>query len=122
MYSNNYPEYEYAEGLEYFDPSSEKSKSTYGCIIHDKAKNRYICKYRDSKVTSLVFAIDNKGYRKWEIVYNDGKPTYINEYAWYSNGVVESIKSYLYNTKNIYLSCYFFFGWKTKKCVSIRPR
>lgn len=114
MYSNNYPEYEYAEGLEYFDPSSEKSKSTYGCIIHDKAKNRYICKYRDSKVTTLVFAIDNKGYRKWEIVYNDGKPTYINEYAWYSNGVVESIKSYLYNTKNIYLSCYFFSDGKLR--------
>lgn len=115
VHSNNYPKYEYDEKIEYFDPSREIRRSTYGCfIIHDKAKNRYICKYDDSKETMLYFSVDNKGFRQWEIVYTDEKPTYINEYTWYSNGVVESIKSYLYDTKNIYLSCFFFSDGKLR--------
>lgn len=115
MHSNSYPEYEYSESIEYFDPSAEKRESTWGrYIIYDKAKKRYTCKYRDSKKTQLEFAVDNKGYRKWEIVFKNGKPTYINEFTWYSNGVVESIKSYSYDTKKIYLSCNFFSDGKLR--------
>lgn len=115
MHSNNYPEYEYSESIEYFDPSEEKQKSTWErYIIYDKAKKRYTCKSRDSKKTQLEFAVDNKGYRKWEIVFKNGKPVYINEYTWYSNGVVESIKSYSYDTKKIYLSCNFFSDGKLR--------
>ena len=110
MQNNYYPEYEYSESIEYFDPTAEERGSIWGryIIIYDKTKKRYTCKYRDSKETLLEFAVDNNGYRKWEIVFKNGTPTYINEFTWYSNGIVESIKSYSYNTKKIYLSCNFF--------------
>lgn len=115
MHSNSYPEYEYSKSIEYFDPSAEKRRSTWErYIIYDKARKRYTCKYRDSKKTQLEFAVDNKGYRKWEIVFKNGKPTYINEFTWYSNGVVESIKSYSYDTKKIYLICNFFSDGKLR--------
>ena len=116
MRSNYYPEYEYSGSIEYFDPSEEKQESIWTSyyFIYDKAKKRYTCKYRDSKKTLLEFAVDNKGYRKWEIVFENEKPTYINEFTWYSNGIVESIKSYSYNTKKIYLSCNFFSDGKLR--------
>lgn len=115
MQNNYYPEYEYSGSIEYFDPTAEKQGSIWGrYIIYDKTKKRYICKYRDSKETLLEFAVDNNGYRKWEIVFKNGTPTYINEFTWYSNGIVESIKSYSYNTKKIYLSCNFFSDGKLR--------
>lgn len=116
MRSNYYPEYEYSGSIEYFDPSEEKQESIWTSyyFIYDKAKKRYTCKYRESKKTLLEFAVDNKGYRKWEIVFENEKPTYINEFTWYSNGIVESIKSYSYNTKKIYLSCNFFSDGKLR--------
>lgn len=115
MQNNYYPEYEYSESIEYFDPTAEKRGSIWGrYIIYDKTKKRYTCKYRDSKETLLEFAVDNNGYRKWEIVFKNGTPTYINEFTWYSNGIVESIKSYSYNTKKIYLSCNFFSDGKLR--------
>ena len=115
MHSNYYPEYEYSERIEFFDPSAEKLERTWGrYVIYDKAMKHYTCIYRDSKKTQLEFAVDNKGCRKWEIVFKNGKPTYFNEFTWYSNGVVESIKSYSYNTKKIYLSCNFFSDGKLR--------
>ena len=115
MHSNYYPEYEYSERIEYFDPSAEKlGRTWWTSITYDKANKRYTCRYSDSKKTQLEFAVDNKGYRKWEIVYMNGRPTYINEYTWYSNGVVESINSYSYDTKKIYLSCNFFSDGKLR--------
>ena len=115
MHSNSYPKYEYSGLIEYFDPSDEKRNSTWtSYIIYDKAKNRYTCKYRDSQKVVLEFAVDNKGQRKWEIVFENGKPTYINEFTWYSNAVVESIKSFLYDTRKIYLSCNFFSDGKLR--------
>lgn len=115
MHSNNYPEYEYADMIQYFAPSYSKRERIWDCfIIYDKANKCYICKEKDNKETILVFAVDNRGYRRWERVYKDGLPTYINEYTWYSNGVVESIKSFSYDTKKIYLSCNFFSDGKLR--------
>lgn len=115
MQSNYYPEYEYSESVEYFDPTKEYRESIYShYIIYDTTKKCYICRYRDSKETQLEFAVDNKGYRKWEIVFKNGAPTYINDFTWYSNGVIESIKSYSYDTKKIYLSCNFFSDGKLR--------
>ena len=62
----------------------------------------------------MEFAVDDKGYRKWEKVFEKGTPTYINEFTWYSNGVVKSIKSYTYDTKQIYLACNFFSDGKLR--------
>lgn len=115
VYRNNYPEYEYDEVLEYFDPSEEQETRIFNpYLTYNKAKNRYINKSRYSKETILEFAIDNNGYRKWEIVYDNGKPKYINQFTWYSNGVIETIKSYSYDTKKLYLSCYFFSDGKLR--------
>lgn len=114
MQRNNFPEYEYSGILTYFDPSTEEQKLCGSYVVYDKAKKQYICKYTDSEKTRLVFAVDSKGCRKWEIVYKDGKPAYINEFSWYSNGVIESIKSYSYTTRKIYLSCHFYSDGKLR--------
>lgn len=109
-HKNFYIEYRYSGYIEYFDPIEEKQRIAWGEYIqYDKIKKQYTCKYkRDSKETLLVFAVDDKGYRKWERVFEDGKPTYVNQFKWYSNGIVESIKSYSYDTREIFLSCNFF--------------
>lgn len=112
--SNKYPEYEYSAGVEYFDPSGEQQRSLWIPLIYNKAKNRYTCIYSDNNEPTLEFAVDNKGQRKWEIVYENGKPTFINEFTWYSNGIIESIKSFSYDTKKIYLSCNFFSDGKLR--------
>ena len=114
---NNYPQYEYSGKLEYFDPSDEERQTLYFYkIIYDKADKRYTClsKNDESGEKLLRFAVDGNGYRKWEIVYKDGKPKYINEFTWYSNGIIESIKSYTYDTRKLYLSCYFFSDGKLR--------
>ena len=107
---NFYIEYRYYGNIEYFDPIEEKRKIVWGGYIqYDKMKKQYTCKYkRDSKDTLLVFAVDDNGYRTWERVFEDGTPTYVNQFTWYSNGAVESIKSYSYDTREIFLSCNFF--------------
>ncbi len=115
MQRNSYPEYEYWGGVTYFDPSQERREICYSRnIVYDKSKRRYWCKSKDSEKILLVFAVDNKGYRKWEVVFKDGEATYINEYTWYSNGVIESIKSYTYDTREKYMSCYFFSDGKLR--------
>ena len=118
MQSNYYTKYKYSESLEYFNPTEEKRDILWVWIgyylLYDKTKKRYTCNYRDRNETLLEFAVDNKGYRMWEIVYKDGTPTYINKFTWYSNGIVESIKSYSYDTRKIYLSCNFFSDGKLK--------
>ena len=113
MQSNYYQEYEYSGLLEFFDPSREDFifTSLFSTIYltYDKTKKRYSCKYSKTDKIMLEFAVDNKGLRKWEIVYDDNnKPEFINEFTWYSNGIIESVKSYYYSTKKIYLSCNFF--------------
>ena len=113
MKSNYYQEYEYSGILEYFDPSKEDFVFTpllYTIhLTYDKTKKRYSCKYNNDAKIIIEFAVDNKGLRKWEIVYDkNNKPEFINEFTWYSNGIIESVKSYYYRTKKIYLSCNFF--------------
>ena len=111
-HQNYYSEYTYFGYLQYFDPSSEsrKDRSDYYSpyIMFNKAKKYYTCTYKNSLKKIFEFAIDNNGYRKWEIVYDNGKPMYFNEFTWYSNGVIETIRSYIYDTEELYLSCNFF--------------
>lgn len=113
MRSNYYQEYEYTGLLEFFDPSKEDFifapvfSDIY--LTYDKTKKRYSCKYGKNDIIKLEFAVDKNGFRTWEIVYNNNnKPEFINEFTWYSNGIIESVKSYYYSTKKIYLSCNFF--------------
>lgn len=122
MRSNYYPEYTYPSEwpdyhkIEYFDPIEEQQYETHDkYITYDKTNKRYSCRYeKTSKHIDLVFTVNEKGYRKWEVIYKNGTPTYLNEYSWYSNGIVESIKSYHYSTKKIYLACYFFSDGKLR--------
>ena len=121
MRSNYYQEYEYSGRIDWFDPKREyrytlisnngafwNIPNTTSYITYDKTKKRYSCRWKRKEI-EMEFAVDNKGLRKWEIVYGDNdKPEYINEFTWYPNGEIESIKSYNYNTKKIYLSCNFF--------------
>lgn len=111
-HNNNFPQYEYGGILEYFDPSDADRQRLYDDnLIYDKANKHYTCKRNN---TLLKFAVDGNGYRMWEIVYEDGKPKYKNYFTWYSNGVIESIKSYSYDTKNLYLHCNFFSDGKLR--------
>ena len=120
-YSNFYQEYtypceypDYPEIL-YFNPEEERDSRIYKPrIIHDKKNNTYRCVFGDNKQTELEFAVDEKGQRSWEIVYASGKPTFINRFTWYSNGVVNTINSYYYKTKKLYLSCNFFSDGKLR--------
>lgn len=76
VYNNNYQDYKYPDGIIYFTPepyaisnyfetSSSKRKITY-----DKTNKYFTC---DGK---LKFAVDENGYRKWDIVYYDNKPKF----------------------------------------------
>lgn len=121
MRSNRFQEYEYSGKIDWFDPKRESRYtliSNNGAIwniplatsyiTYDKTKKQYSCRWKRKQI-ELEFAVDDKGLRKWEIVYGDNdKPEFINEFTWYSNGEIESIKSYNFNTKKIYLSCNFF--------------
>lgn len=122
MRRNNFPEYTYSGTLEYFDPSSERLISIYNPrLIYEKAKKQYTCKDKDGEDAYLIFAVDDKGLRKYEIVLNDGKATYINKFTWYTNGVIESILTYTYDTRKLYLSCHFFSDGKLKSAHQYGP-
>lgn len=122
--SHYYQEYYYPKEFEYFDPEDEKLSyyvtlsENIANITFDKAKQQYTFdnSYEDkhSYRGRIIFAVDKTGYRKWEIVYQNNKPKYRNEYTWYVNGKIESIKSFDYNTKKILLSCHFFSDGKLR--------
>lgn len=117
MRSNYYQEYNYSSSIEYFNPKEEHPSSTYAhYVTYDKIKKCYSCRYKPTDENiQLQFVVDDKGFRKWEIVYgNNNKPEFINDFTWYSNGEIESIKSYHYSTKKIYLSCNFFSDGKLR--------
>ncbi|MDE5858675.1 MAG: hypothetical protein K2H32_10035 [Muribaculaceae bacterium] len=109
---NHYIKYE--GHVEYFNPSEEINEGLWGYITYDKARKRYTCNHKYTNEIKLEFAIDNKGHREWEIVYDKGKPKYLNVFTWYSNGIIESIKSYLYDSETLYLSCNFFSDGKIR--------
>ena len=76
-------------------------------IYYDKTKGLYQCVNHDgAKIVDLV--IDNKGRHIRETIYRNDKPQYINVITYYSNGYVESVKSYHYDTSILYTSCNFF--------------
>ena len=116
--SNYYQDYKYAGSLEYFNPNYENkvSISTWDTYLtYDKTNHRYSCSGKTDKKIEVVFTIDNKGFRQEEIVYgSNNKPEFINKFTWYSNGEIESIKSYSYGTKHIYLACNFFSDGKLR--------
>ncbi len=115
MYKNQYPEYQYPGDIWYFEPTLEMSWiAPTKHIVYDKARNQYIVKDDNGKETKIVFTIDNKGYHNWEIIYYNGSPEYFNEFKWYPNGVIQSIKTYNYATKKIYLSLNFFSDGKLR--------
>lgn len=116
-HNNKFPAYNYSGDLTYFNPRDEKQRYVLcggSYFVYDKAKQRYECKYSGTNKTHFIFAVDRKGQRTYEIVYQDEIPTYINRFTWYSNGVIESIKSYLYNTKELHLVCNFFSDGKLR--------
>ena len=118
--SNYYQDYHYSLSIGYFDPEFENlflyNASYYeslNSLSYDKVKNSYT--YPNFQNPKLTFAIDDNNRRKWEITYsNSNEPQYLNEYTWYENGIVESIKSYDYNTKELILACYFFSDGKIR--------
>ena len=99
-----------------FDSSSEHAVELYGSYMTYNRKNgTYIWHYAydcdglsDDSNIKCIFAINPNGSRKYDIVYENHVPKYINEYTWYSDGSIEKIKSFDYNTQNIILVCNFF--------------
>ncbi len=114
VYNQKYQDYDYPDDIIYFTPETYGYKGHFyfrtssSKITYDKT-NKYF-----TSGTTLRFAVDDNGYRKWEIVYNNNIPQYLNEYTWYENGIIESIKSYHYDTKEIYIICHFFTDGKLR--------
>lgn len=114
VYNQKYQDYDYPDDIIYFTPETYGYKGHFyfrtssSKITYDKT-NKYF-----TSGTTLRFAVDDNGYRKWEIVYNNNIPQYLNEYTWYENGTIESIKSYHYDTKEIYIICHFFTDGKLR--------
>lgn len=104
-----FQDYLYPLTIGYFDPKEEHLRGYYdgSKLSYDKIQKSYT--YSISHKPKLIFAIDNNNHRKWEITYSENyEPQYRNEYTWYANGFIESVKSYDYNTKELILACYFF--------------
>lgn len=112
----------------YFNPAKEYAKVLHGSYMtYDKKNDTYrwhntnnCNEVSDDSNIQCIFAINPNGSRKFEIVYDDplspmassnyvpNVPIYINEYTWYSDGSIEKIKCFDYNTQNIILVCNFF--------------
>ena len=116
-----YPEYNYSKSVQYFNPKEEELRNTSSNIFsvnthitYDVKKKQYTC-YSDRSI-KITFTVDQNGYRKSEILYYNSNtdPKYRNEYTWYINGVIESIKSYDYSTNEIFLVCHFFSDGKLR--------
>lgn len=48
----------------------------------------------ESENTILKFSVDQSGRHIREIIYRDNRPSYYNILSWYSNGTIESVKTY----------------------------
>lgn len=108
QFSNTYIKYK-TRRVEYFSPESEEVESVYlddEVLLYVKKAGWF--RGINKGETQLDFWVDDHGRRGEEIIYSNGRPRYINQYAWYSNGEIRSIKSYHFDTKLIYLSINFF--------------
>lgn len=108
QFSNTYIKYKIWR-VEYFSPESEEVESVYlddEVLLYVKKTGWF--RGINKGETQLDFWVDDHGRRGEEIIYSNGRPRYINQYAWYSNGEIRSIKSYHFDTKLIYLSINFF--------------
>ena len=109
--------------VEYFSPGGEDllyTRPSY--ILYNKKTGWYICKYKnnDSEEVTLEFRVDNYGRHIEEITYgytDDSDlplllrpkvPRYRNVLTWHSNGAIKSIKTYHYDTQEIYLVINFY--------------
>ena len=117
-YSNHYIEYE-AQWVSVFSPDKEECVEfypdgyyggNYSYLLYDKKAKRFagIYEYEGKEFVKFEFIVDDYGRHIEEIIYKGNKPTYINVLSWYSNGEIQSIRSYHYDTKLIYLSINFF--------------
>ena len=121
-YSNHYIEYE-AQWVSVFSPDKEECVefypdgyyggwlcNHYSYLLYDKKAKRFagIYEYEGKEFVEFEFIVDDYGRHIEEIIYKGNKPTYINVLSWYSNGEIQSIRSYHYDTKLIYLSINFF--------------
>ena len=105
QFSNTYIKYESPWSVEYFSPENV-ARYDIGhyndVLLYNKKTGWY------SYDGKLDFKVDSYGRHLEEIVYANGQPEYINVLTWYSNGEIQSIKSYHYDTKQIYLVINFF--------------
>ena len=131
QHSNTYVTYEnpvdgWNDGInkiEYFSPGIEDLSYTRpSYILQNKKTGWYICKFisQDTEVVTLEFKVDSYGRHIEEITYDYTEdsdlpllqrpkvPKYINVLTWHSNGAIKSIKTYHYNTQEIYLVINFF--------------
>ena len=115
QFSNHYIKY----GPVYvsvFSPDKEKCvnfsdwSNDYSYLLYDKKTERFagIDEYKGEEIIDFEFIVDDYGRHIEEIVYEDNIPKYKNKLTWYSNGILQSIKSYHYDTNEIYLVINFF--------------
>lgn len=115
-YSNRYTEYKSKHGswegvgVLFFDP--ERGYNTYKRpvfgLLYSKETNTYSVKDRDNK-TVLEIKIDNSGRHVEEIIYDwKETPKYVNVIESYPDGTAKTIRTYHYDSKELYLGFNYF--------------
>ena len=100
--------------LSYFNPKEEHCEDAryYSghCLLHNKSTGWYsVLKDKESKKILVDLLVDNHGRHIQEITYDyNGNPQFINKLTWYSNGEIQSIKSYHYKTQLLYLDISYY--------------
>ena len=74
----------------HYDPNWEEEINEYTYLTLQG--DEYIAE-KDGK-TLLSFSVDQFGRRIQEVIYDDNLPIYFNVLSWYSNGKMESVKTY----------------------------
>lgn len=97
--------------IHFFSPDAESLNACYpSYLLYNKKTGYYTCISKKDEIL-LSFKVDNKGQHIVETIYSNtenNKPKYINILTYYSNGKVQSIKSYHYDSRQIYLVVNFF--------------
>ena len=88
--------------IDYFY-SQEVRSSEIKTITYDIKKGIYRCMDKNGEI-KLDLTVDSEFHHLKEVVYREGQPKYTNIFTWYSNGKVESIRTYEYDSNRL---CFF---------------
>lgn len=97
------------ESMDYFSVEDGCNRDFWGikAISYNVSTGYYSLKDSDGE-TRMDLKIDNQGKHLVEILYESGKPKYINELSYYPDGTIEKVRIYSYSSRLLYRVCNFF--------------